>query len=282
MSLERVISSWSSGYYQVNTRGDRLGTAGFFGDLSGNRNDAIADCQTETTVYWLAASDGGIFTYRGRQFYGSTGSIQLNKPIVGMSAHRTGAATRSWPPTVGSSTTATRSSTVRPAVSQLNKPIDGIVNTPDGGGYWLVASDGGMFAFGDAPFLGSTGSIHLNKPDRRHGCDTEAAATGSSPRTGASSPTAIRILRIDRQHPPAQPMWAWRPCRTGVAHWFTAADGGDAQLRRRRPSTDRRRLAASWHRGGMAIDGAPPCRHSWILGWRPHVDSPAAHSALLA
>jgi hypothetical protein len=27
-----------------------------------------------------------------------------------------------------------------------------------------VASDGGIFSFGDAPFLGSTGNIHLNKP----------------------------------------------------------------------------------------------------------------------
>ena len=29
--------------------------------------------------------------------------------------------------------------------------------TPDGHGYWLVASDGGMFAYGDAPFEGSAG-----------------------------------------------------------------------------------------------------------------------------
>jgi hypothetical protein len=27
-----------------------------------------------------------------------------------------------------------------------------------------VASDGGIFAFGDAPFYGSTGSLTLNKP----------------------------------------------------------------------------------------------------------------------
>ena len=33
-----------------------------------------------------------------------------------------------------------------------------------GDGYWLVASDGGIFAFGDAPFLGSTGSFPLNRP----------------------------------------------------------------------------------------------------------------------
>lgn len=30
-------------------------------------------------------------------------------------------------------------------------------------GYWLVASGGGIFSF-DAPFFGSTGNIHLNKP----------------------------------------------------------------------------------------------------------------------
>ncbi len=34
----------------------------------------------------------------------------------------------------------------------------------DSVGYWLVASDGGLFAFGDAPFLGSTGDIRLNSP----------------------------------------------------------------------------------------------------------------------
>ena len=31
-------------------------------------------------------------------------------------------------------------------------------------GYWEVASDGGIFAFGDAPFYGSTGSLPLNRP----------------------------------------------------------------------------------------------------------------------
>ena len=32
------------------------------------------------------ASDGGIFTYGNALFYGSTGSMHLNKPIVGMSS----------------------------------------------------------------------------------------------------------------------------------------------------------------------------------------------------
>src|SRR5271169_3018146 len=53
-----------------------------------------------------------------------------------------------------------------PALSglRLSKPIVGMAPTPDGDGYWLVASDGGIFNYGDAAFYGSTGSIALNKP----------------------------------------------------------------------------------------------------------------------
>jgi hypothetical protein len=38
--------------------------------------------------------------------------------------------------------------------------------TPTGndGGYWFVASDGGIFAFGDATFRGSAGDMTLNAP----------------------------------------------------------------------------------------------------------------------
>jgi hypothetical protein len=36
--------------------------------------------------------------------------------------------------------------------------------TPDGKGYWEVGSDGGIFTFGDASYLGSTGAITLNQP----------------------------------------------------------------------------------------------------------------------
>ena len=36
--------------------------------------------------------------------------------------------------------------------------------TGAGSGYWLVASDGGVFTYGDAVFHGSTGGLHLNAP----------------------------------------------------------------------------------------------------------------------
>ena len=32
------------------------------------------------------AVDGGIFNYGDAEFYGSTGSLKLNKPVVGMAA----------------------------------------------------------------------------------------------------------------------------------------------------------------------------------------------------
>ena len=46
----------------------------------------------------------------------------------------------------------------------LNQPIVGTAPTPDAGGYWLVASDGGIFTFGDAGFYGSMGGQPLNQP----------------------------------------------------------------------------------------------------------------------
>src|SRR5437764_5332253 len=36
--------------------------------------------------------------------------------------------------------------------------------TPSGRGYWLVAADGGIFAFGDAAFAGSIGNLKLVRP----------------------------------------------------------------------------------------------------------------------
>ena len=139
------------------------------------------------------ATAGSSATGRSTQFYGSTGGLHLNAPIIGMAA------------------------------------------TPDAAGYWLLASDGGIFAFGDAVFYGSTGGTPLNAPivgmtptpdgagywlvasdggvlrlrrrwllrfdrrhapgqaDRGHGIDDRrTAATGSWLRTAASSPTATQ------------------------------------------------------------------------------------------
>src|SRR6185312_6179464 len=41
-------------------------------------------------AYWLVASDGGIFSFGGAHFYGSTGGTVLNRPVVGMAATHDG------------------------------------------------------------------------------------------------------------------------------------------------------------------------------------------------
>jgi hypothetical protein len=51
-----------------------------------------------------------------------------------------------------------------PPPGHLNKPIVGMAVTNDAGGYWNVASDGGIFSFGDAKFYGSMGGTPLNQP----------------------------------------------------------------------------------------------------------------------
>lgn len=46
----------------------------------------------------------------------------------------------------------------------VNAPIVGIAATPTGKGYWLVSADGGVFAFGDAAYLGN---VEYVLPDGR-------------------------------------------------------------------------------------------------------------------
>ena len=96
--------------------------------------------------YWLVAADGGVFAFGDAPFLGSMGGHVLAQPVVGMAAapHPAGA-TASGSPTGASNTTAASP-------------------TGPGSGYWLVAADGGVFAFGDALFLGSMGGHVLDRP----------------------------------------------------------------------------------------------------------------------
>ena len=114
--------------------------------------------------YRFVASDGGIFDYGDATFWGSTGSLHLNAPVVGMAV---------TPSTNGYWMVAADGGIFNYGDARffgsmggrhLNKPIVGMASTADGGGYWLVAADGGIFNFGNAAFLGSAGSMRLNKP----------------------------------------------------------------------------------------------------------------------
>ncbi|MGH9103837.1 MAG: alkaline phosphatase family protein, partial [Acidimicrobiales bacterium] len=49
-------------------------------------------------------------------------------------------------------------------VALSDSPPVGAARTPDGHGYWEVASDGGVFSFGDASYYGSMGGRPLSRP----------------------------------------------------------------------------------------------------------------------
>ncbi|HWE55988.1 MAG TPA: hypothetical protein VG435_10765 [Acidimicrobiales bacterium] len=114
--------------------------------------------------YRLVASDGGIFSFGGAPFYGSTGGVALAKPIVGMTATPDGRGY--WMVASDGGIFAFGDAHFYGSTGgvKLAKPIVAMATTSDGKGYWLVASDGGIFAFGDAHFYGSTGGVRLAQP----------------------------------------------------------------------------------------------------------------------
>ena len=115
-------------------------------------------------AYSLGASDGGLINHGNAAFYGSTGGLALNRPIVGMAATPDGKGYWLMASDGGVFTYGDAAFYGSSGGLALNRPIVGMAATPDGKGYWLVASDGGVFTYGDAAFYGSTGGLALNRP----------------------------------------------------------------------------------------------------------------------
>ncbi len=179
------------------------------------------------SAYWLVASDGGIFSFGGAPFYGSTGNIHLNQPIVGMagSANSGGywlVASDGGIFSFGSAPFYGSTGNIH-----LNRPVVGMAAAPNGTGYWLVASDGGIFAFGQAPFYGSMGGQHLNQPivgmaatpDGR-GYWLVAADGGIFTFGDARFYGSTGNIHLNR------PIVGMTATQDGGGYWFTASDGG--------------------------------------------------------
>jgi N-acetylmuramoyl-L-alanine amidase len=113
------------------------------------------------------------------------------------------------------------------ALTGLNGSIVGMAANPVGGGYWLVASDGGVFGFGNAPFYGSTGNAALNRPivgmavtPRGGGywlvaSDGGVFSFGNAPFYGSTGAIDVNA-----------PIVAMAPTPDGRGYWLVAADGG--------------------------------------------------------
>ena len=120
--------------------------------------------------YWLVGSDGGIFTFGAAQFYGSTGALTLQRPVVGISptaddggywlvASDGGVFSFGDAGFYGSIPGLGIAPAGSSGARRLNAPIVAMVPTADGGGYFMVGADGGVFTFGDAAFEGSCPGI---------------------------------------------------------------------------------------------------------------------------
>ncbi len=109
----------------------------------------------------------------------------------------------------------------------LSSLITGMAPTPDGAGYWLVGTDGGVFAYGDAPFEGSLGSIQLEGPI----VTMAATADGKGYWLGALDGGVFAFgdagfygsmggTRLD------QPIVGMSVTPDGKGYWLVASDGG--------------------------------------------------------
>ena len=144
------------GFGGIGRSGGRLRSNSRRG-LGGRRDVTLSGCLD-------GGPDGGIFSYGSAGFYGSTGAITLNKPVVGMAATPDGRGY--WLVASDGGVFAFGDAGFHGSMGAhpLNKPVVGMAAAPQGGGYWLVASDGGIFSFGTAGFHGSTGSLTLVQP----------------------------------------------------------------------------------------------------------------------
>jgi hypothetical protein len=109
----------------------------------------------------------------------------------------------------------------------LRAPITAMEATGDGRGYWLVAADGGIFSFGNAPFLGSTGNLRLNRPI----VDFAVTPLGdgywlAGSDGGVFSFGKARFFGSTGNIGLTQPVVGMAATPTGRGYWLVAADGG--------------------------------------------------------
>ncbi|MDQ1500880.1 MAG: hypothetical protein QOI86_4220, partial [Actinomycetota bacterium] len=142
----RSIAIWRSTLYIADSLNDRVRSVdlrtGTITTFAGTGAAAFGGDGGPATAAKLAEPRGVAVTPDGDVLVVDTDNDRLRRIDVGGSGSTAGA--------------------VGDAASGQNS--DSGATLPGAGGYRLVASDGGVFSFGDAAFLGSTGGVRLNRP----------------------------------------------------------------------------------------------------------------------
>jgi hypothetical protein len=190
-------------------------------------NPPAAPSPLSAAGYYVLGADGGVFSFGAAPFYGSTGGMRLNQPVVGMAVTPTGRGYWLVASDGGIFAYGDAGFFGSTGGTRLNRPIVGMASTPTGRGYWLVASDGGIFAYGDAGFFGSTGSLVLSRPvngmaptaDGRGywlvASDGGVFAFGDAAFRGSVPGLGLRTTVV-----------SMAVTRSGRGYWMLAADGG--------------------------------------------------------
>jgi subtilisin family serine protease len=149
------------GYWLLGADGGifSFGDAAFHGSTGAiTLNEPVVDMAATATGhgYWLVATDGGVFSFGDAAFHGSTGAIQLNAPVRSITRSdetagywmvgRDGGIFAFEVPFHGS----LPGLTVLPAGDGLR-----IRATNGGAGYYVLTTDGALYAFGSARTTGS-------------------------------------------------------------------------------------------------------------------------------
>jgi polyvinyl alcohol dehydrogenase (cytochrome) len=180
-----------------------------------------------TAGYWLAAADGGVFSFGTAGYHGSLGHVHLTAPIVGMAPTPDGKGYWLVARDGGVFTFGDAHFYGSAAGFRLAQPVVGMAVAPGGKGYWLVARDGGVFTFGPgARFHGSTGNVRLRQPivgmstDPVTGGYWLVAADGGVFSFDAPFYGSTGSVHLD------QPVVGMASGRAGNGYWLVARDGG--------------------------------------------------------
>jgi hypothetical protein len=97
---------------------------------------------------------------------------------------------------------------------------------------WMAGSDGAVYPAGTAASFGSMQAYTLNRPVAGTAATPDAAATGWSPPTEASSTSVTPGSSVQRgPSTSTNPSWAWRPLRTAAATgWWPPTEASSTSV----------------------------------------------------
>ena len=160
------------------------------------------------------------------RFVAAVGTALVAVAAVGIVGIHSGSAQASVAPANSISAYGAAPQLGSPAVAPVASFV-GIAPTNTGEGYWVVAQDGGVFAFGDATFYGSAGGTALNQPIVGIAASADGHGYWLVARDGGvfafgNAPFLGSVARLDLGADVVG--IAATPSHSG--YWMVAADGG--------------------------------------------------------